>query len=118
MRKPVVYAYDRCGTCRKALAWLIDHTVDFETRPIREQPPTQRELRRAKARYGDLRRVLSTSGSTYRELGGKAAFAQMTEEQLLDLLSREGNLVKRPFVVLEDTVLVGFVAKDWDDAFR
>ncbi len=102
--------YSGCSTCRKARAWLREHDITVTERPIVEQPPTRAELTRWVPASGlPLRKWLNTSGQSYRALG-KEKVAAMTEAQLIDALSRDGKLVKRPVLVDGDRVLVGFDA--------
>jgi arsenate reductase len=119
MNKPVVYCYDKCGTCRKALTWLGAHGIHAVTRPIRESPPDARTLRFALTvlGVGGRQKLLNTSGTDYRELGGRQALDLLGDEELVSLLCARGNLIKRPFVVLDETVLVGFDPEKWTDAF-
>lgn len=100
--------YEGCSTCRKARAWLTSHDLPFNLRGIVERPPTKAELARWIPASGlPLRKWLNTSGLSYRALG-KARVAAMTDAQLLDALSRDGKLVKRPVLVDGERVLVGF----------
>ncbi|MGC4029406.1 MAG: Spx/MgsR family RNA polymerase-binding regulatory protein [Steroidobacteraceae bacterium] len=100
--------YSGCSTCRKARAWLRGHDIAVTERAIVEQPPTRTELARWIPASGlGLRKWLNTSGQSYRALG-RERVAAMTEAQLIDALSRDGKLVKRPVIVAGDRVLVGF----------
>ena len=107
--------YPRCSTCRKAKKWLDEHGVAYEDRHIVEDRPTEDELRTWIAVSGlPVRRFFNTSGKRYRELGMKDRFAQgIGEDECLSLLSEDGMLVKRPILVGEDFVLVGFREADW-----
>ncbi|MCW1916087.1 arsenate reductase family protein [Luteolibacter sp. GHJ8] len=114
-----VYAYKGCDTCRQALKWLKEHGVPHEVKAIRETPPTAEELLMAVNAYqGDLRPLFNTSGGDYRELGLKDKLPTMTTREAVDLLSGNGNLVKRPFVIGDGVVLVGFKADVWEKALR
>lgn len=110
-----VYLYDGCGTCRKAVKWLEARGIDYEAKPIRETPPAKAELKRMLARYdGEIRRLLNTSSKDYREANLKERLAGMSEAEVFDLLRKNGNLVKRPFVVGNDLALVGFKEEEWE----
>lgn len=113
-----VLEYPRCGTCKKALAWLADHDVAFEDRHIVEHNPTRDELADWVERSGlPVRRFFNTSGRLYRELNMKDRFKEgISEDECLDLLAGDGMLVKRPIVVAPDFVLVGFKEAEWDKA--
>lgn len=115
---PVLFlAYPRCATCRKAKRWLDDQSVLYEERHIVEQNPTVDELSEWLERSGlPVRRFFNTSGKLYREMGIKDKLAAgMTEEDCLELLAQNGMLVKRPIIVADDFVLVGFKESDWAD---
>lgn len=115
---PVLFLeYPRCSTCRKAKKWLDEHGVAYEDRHIVENNPTAEELAAWRQTSGlPVRRFFNTSGMRYRELGMKDRFAAgITEEECLELLSQDGMLVKRPIVVGEDFVLVGFKEADWQE---
>jgi Spx/MgsR family transcriptional regulator len=109
-----VYAYEKCGTCRKALKFLDARGVAYTTVPIREQPPTKTELRQMLLLYGgDIRRLFNTAGADYKALNLKEKLAKMSADEAIDLLSRNGNLVKRPFVLSDDRGLIGFKEEEW-----
>lgn len=109
-----VYAYSGCDTCRRALRFLQEHQLDHQVLPIREQPPTPDELRQVLADLGgDLRRLFNTSGRDYRELGLGPRLATLSSDEAIELLSRNGNLVKRPFVVTATGGLAGFQEEVW-----
>lgn len=107
--------YPRCGTCRKARAWLDAHGIAYEARHIIEKAPTSEELSTWLAMSGlSIRRWFNTSGKRYRELGMKNRFAEgIGDAECLELLASDGMLVKRPILVGEDFVLVGFRETDW-----
>jgi Spx/MgsR family transcriptional regulator len=112
-----VYEYEGCSTCRKALKFLDARGVDYEAVPIVKSPPSPAELKLMLSRVGDLRRLFNVSGQLYRELGVSEKLKTMTQAQALELLSRHGKLVKRPFVLLEDRGLLGFNEDEWSAAF-
>ena len=106
--------YERCSTCKKAESWLIARGVDYEKRPIREARPSVDELRLWRERSGlPLRRFFNTSGLLYKELGLKDKLPEMSEEEMLVLLAGDGMLVKRPLLITEEAVLVGFREDEW-----
>lgn len=110
--------YPRCTTCKKAKKWLDEHGVDYTDRHIVEDNPTAEELASWRQRSGlPLRRFFNTSGMKYRELGIKAQLdAGMSDEDAFALLATDGMLVKRPLVVGDDFVLVGFHEEAWTEA--
>lgn len=109
--------YPKCSTCQKAKRYLEARGAAFEDRPIHTQPPTAEELRAWQARSGlPLKRFFNTSGRSYQALGLKDRLPDMPEEEQLALLAGDGMLVKRPILVTEDAVLVGFRQAEWDAA--
>ena len=107
--------YPKCSTCKKALGWLDERAIEFDQRDIVADNPTEDELR-LWHRMSDLpiKRFFNTSGMKYRELGLKDKLPTMSEDELYALLATDGMLVKRPLLVLDDTVLVGFREKEWE----
>lgn len=109
-----VYAYKNCDTCRKALKWLEKNIIAHQVIPIREQPPTEAELKRMlKACEGSLRKLFNTSGQDYKALNLKDKLPTMSESEAIQMLSKNGNLVKRPFVLNDKIGLVGFDEEKW-----
>ena len=110
--------YPKCTTCRKAKAWLEEHGVSFTLRDIKEENPTEEELQSWWQRSGlPLRKFFNTSGLQYKALGLKDKLPTMTEAEQIALLSSDGMLVKRPLLVGEDFVLVGFKPAEWEARF-
>ena len=109
-----VLCYDKCSTCKKALAWLDAQGADYRVRPIKEENPSAEELRAWQVKSGlPLRRFFNTSGMLYRELGLKDRLETMNGEEQLALLASDGMLVKRPLLVTEKTVVPGFRENEW-----
>lgn len=115
-----IYTYKGCGTCRKARVWLEGRGVAFEEVAIREVPPGTELIRgMVAARGGNRAAVCNTSGGDYREMQLGAKLAGMGEREFLELLSGNGNLIRRPFAVDEaaGVWLVGFKEAEWAAAF-
>jgi arsenate reductase (glutaredoxin) len=111
-----VYVYEKCDSCRKAVKWLEARRIPFKTVPIRDQPPSQRELQAMlKSLDGDLGKLFNRSGSDYREMKLKDKLPEMTPADAIKLLSENGNLIKRPFALTRKGGLVGFEATEWAD---
>lgn len=111
--------YPKCTTCQKAQKWLEDNAIEYVARHIKENNPTYEELKQWYAASGlPLKRFFNTSGLRYKELGLKDRLPTMTEEEQLQLLATDGMLVKRPILVREDGVLVGFRQKEWEAALK
>ena len=108
--------YPKCSTCKKAKKWLDDHGVSYTDRHIVEDNPTADELAAWQSASGlPVRRFFNTSGKLYREFGVKAKLdAGMSDDEAFALLATEGMLVKRPIVVGEGFVLVGFREAEWE----
>ncbi len=107
--------YPKCTTCQKARKWLEENGVAYEERHIKEDNPTKKELKKWHKQSGlPLRRFFNTSGMLYRDLQLKDKLPNMTEEEMLDLLASDGMLVKRPLLITDDAVLVGFKQAEWE----
>ena len=107
--------YPRCTTCKKAQKWLDDNGFQYELRDIKENNPTYEELKNWYAKSGlPLKKFFNTSGLLYKSMELKDKLPTMTEDEQLKLLATDGMLVKRPILVNEDTVLVGFKEADWE----
>lgn len=109
-----VLCYPRCSTCKKAIKWLDGHSIAYTYRDIAQDNPTAEELARWHAVSGlPIRRLFNTSGQLYRSLGLKDKLPGMSDEDCHQLLSTDGMLVKRPLVVGDGFVLVGFREAEW-----
>ena len=107
--------YPKCTTCKKAKAWLQRNSVAFDDRHIVENNPTAEELKTWWQMSGlPLKKFFNTSGLLYKELKLKDKLPEMTEDEMIELLSTNGMLVKRPLIIGEDFVLVGFKEAEWD----
>ena len=106
--------YPKCTTCKKAKAWLESQGLPFDDRNIKEQRPTEAELRLWHQRSGlPMRKLFNTSGLQYKALGLKDKLPSMSEDEQFALLASDGMLVKRPILVSGDTVFFGFKEADW-----
>ena len=112
----LLLCYPKCGTCRKAVKWLADRGIEAEYRDIKEQNPTYEELKEWAGRSGlPLKKFFNTSGLQYKSMGLKDKLPEMGEEEQLRLLSTDGMLVKRPILVGDGFVLVGFREDQWKE---
>lgn len=117
--KPLFVYYPKCGTCRKAMKWLSENGIDVTERHIAEAPPERAELERWHNTSGlQLRKFFNTSGKKYRELNLKEKIGSASQSELLDILASDGMLVKRPVLVLDNRVLVGFREPEWEAALK
>lgn len=108
--------YPPCTTCKKAKTWLDEQGVAYEARNIKEENPTAEELKAWHEKSGlPLQKFFNTSGLAYKSLGLKDRLPTMSEEEQYQLLASDGMLVKRPLVVGENFVLVGFREAQWQE---
>lgn len=111
--------YPVCSTCKRAKAFLEKHHLSFEDRNIKEDVPTAEELKKWQSlSQKDLKSFYNTSGQIYRNENIKEKRAHMTEEEQLALLASQGMLIKRPILVVEDRVLIGFKEPEWEALLR
>jgi arsenate reductase len=110
----IIYLYRKCTTCQKALNFLESHHVEFTIKEIKETPPNLKELNKMIGFLGgDVKKLFNTSGILYRELNLSEKLKDMPLDQSLDLLSKNGMLVKRPFLLGSNAGLVGFREAEW-----
>ena len=110
--------YPKCSTCQKAKKWLDEHEINYTERHIVEDNPSYDELKEWYAKSGlALNKFFNTSGLLYKEMKLKDKLPTMTEDEKLKLLASNGMLVKRPLIVKDDTVLVGFKEEQWKSIF-
>lgn len=108
--------YPKCSTCQKAKKWLNDHKVEFKERHIVTENPTAEELKNWHLKSGlPLKRFFNTSGNVYKDLNLKDKLSNMSEKEQYQILSTNGMLVKRPILLGEDFVLVGFKEGEWKE---
>lgn len=101
--------YPKCTTCQKAKKWLDDNKQEYELRDIKLDKPTIDELTEWYRKSGlPLKRFFNTSGLLYKSLDLKNKLPEMSEDEMLKLLATDGMLVKRPLLIGDDFVLVGF----------
>ena len=111
--------YPKCTTCQKAQKWLEDNGVTYTLRNIKEDKPSYDELKAWYAESGlPLKKFFNTSGLLYKSLALKDKLPTMSEEEMLRLLATDGMLVKRPLVIGDGFVLVGFKEADWQEKTR
>ena len=110
-----IYTYEKCSTCRNALKFITARGWQADVVPIREQPPTKAELKKMLGLVGgEVRKLFNTSGLDYKALGMKDKLPAMSEAEVIDLLSRNGSLVKRPFVLSAKGGAAGFKPEEWE----
>lgn len=112
----VFVCYPKCSTCQKARKHLEEKNVVFEIRDIKESNPTKEELKEwyQKSQL-PLKKFFNTSGLLYREMQLKERLPRMSEEDMLEILASDGMLVKRPILVMEDRIIIGYVPKEYEE---
>lgn len=113
-QKNLFICYPKCTTCQKAQKWLEDNGIAYELRNIKEENPTMNELTRwvEKCKI-PVRKLFNTSGLLYKSLSLKNKLANMSDEEQLSLLATDGMLVKRPILVSDNQILIGFKETEW-----
>ena len=108
--------YPKCTTCQKAKKWLEENNIEFEERHIVEDNPSKKELKIwiNQSDY-DIKRFFNTSGLKYKELNLKEKLSQISDDEKIELLSSNGMLVKRPILITDKKILVGFKQKEWEE---
>lgn len=111
--------YPKCSTCKKAKKWLQERNVQFNDRMIVDENPSKDELELWYKNSGlPLKKFFNTSGVLYREMNLKDKVNTASDDELLDILSTNGMLVKRPLIVKDNLVLVGFKEAEWEEKIK
>ena len=114
-----VYCYSKCSTCKKAIKWLDERGVKYQLIDIKENHPDEKTLKILHKKSGlPLRRFFNTSGLIYREMELSKKLPNMSEDEMINILSSDGMLVKRPILLTDDKILIGFKEKEWDEYFK
>lgn len=117
--KMLFIEYPKCTTCKKAKTWLDEHGLEYTDRHIKEANPTLAELKDWYQLSGlSLKKFFNTSGVLYKQMQLKDKLPQLSEQEQLELLASDGMLVKRPLLVLDDVVLVGFKPEQWAERLK
>lgn len=113
-----LYWYPKCGTCRNAKKWLDNHELQYEEIHIVENPPSREEIEQIYKSSGlELKKFFNTSGQKYRELGLKDKLKDASEAEMLNILSTDGMLLKRPIVTDGSKVTVGFKEEQFEQTW-
>ena len=111
--------YPKCTTCQKAKKWLDDNNIQYELRDIKINNPKFDELNKwYKSNDYPLKKFFNTSGQLYKSMNLKEKLSAVTDEEKINLLSRDGMLVKRPLIISDNLVLIGFKESQWSDFFN
>lgn len=112
-----VYCYDKCSTCKKALKWLDDKKIKYQSIDIKGDHPDEKTLHSLYKKSGlPLKRFFNTSGMLYRDMELSKKLPEMSDDDMLKLLASDGMLVKRPLLITDKTVIPGFKEEAWKDA--
>jgi arsenate reductase len=115
---PLVLSYPKCGTCQKAEKWLKANEIQYVNRPIKEQNPSVDELKLWLELSGlPISKFFNTSGLLYKEQNMKDKVKVLSTAELINILASNGLMVKRPILVSEGNVLVGFKEEEWVHQF-
>ena len=113
--KNLFIEYPKCSTCKKAKKWLQENGIEFDDRHIIENNPSKEELKEWIKKSGkEIKKWFNTSGLKYKELNLKEKLNNMTDDEKIELLSQDGMLVKRPLIITDNLILVGFREKEWE----
>ena len=112
--KNIFIEYPKCSTCKKAKKWLEENDVEFVDRNIVEETPTIKELTGWIKESGqDIKKWFNTSGLKYKELNLKEKLLTMSDKEKIELLASDGMLIKRPLLILDNGILIGFKEENW-----
>lgn len=116
--KNVFIEYPKCSTCKKAKKWLEENNIEFIDRNIVEETPTTKELNEwIKMSNVEIKKWFNTSGLKYKELNLKEKLATMSDEEKIKLLSSDGKLIKRPLLISDKGIFIGFKEENWRALF-
>ncbi len=114
MKDNIFIEYPKCSTCKKAKKWLEENKVDFKERNIVTETPTEQELEGwIKESKQEIKKWFNTSGLKYKELNLKEKLTKMTDKEKIELLASDGMLIKRPILISDKSVFVGFKEENW-----
>ena len=115
----LVFQYPNCSTCKKALRWLQDHSLEFQSIHIVDSPPSVDQLKDWIQRSElPIKRFFNTSGMSYRHGGFKDRLPSMSINEQIAALAADGKLIKRPLVVTDDAILVGFKEAEYENSLK
>ena len=114
--KNIFIEYPKCTTCKKAKKWLEENKIEFEDRNIIEETPTIEELTEwIKSNELDIKKWFNTSGLKYKELNLKEKLPNMSDEEKIKLLASDGMLIKRPLLITDKGIYIGFKEEKWKE---
>lgn len=119
MKNNLLIWYPKCSTCQKAKKWLETNNLSFKERHIVEETPSKEELEKWIAQSNlEIKKFFNTSGLKYKELNLKEKLPNMNDSEKIELLASNGMLIKRPLLIIDNKVLVGFKEKEWENLIK
>ena len=118
MKRVIFYSYPKCSTCRKASKWLDQNNIDFELIDIIKEPPSKEFLELALIQFSsDIKKIFNTRGESYKSI--KVNVLDLTKKRIIELLSNNGKLIKRPFLIINESKLIlGFNESEYTSHFK
>ena len=118
MKKVTFYSYPKCSTCRKALKWLDQNNIKYQFIDIVKEPPSKRYLELALNQFSlDIKKIFNTRGKSFKLIDFD--ILELTKEKIIELLSNDGKLIKRPFLIINESKLIlGFNESEYDANFK
>ena len=117
--KNLFIEYPKCSTCKKAKKWLDENNIKYEDRNIVEDTPNEEKLKKwIKESELDIKRFFNTSGLKYKEMNLKEKLPNMSDDEKVKLLASDGMLIKRPLLINEEQILVGFKINEWEKVLK
>ena len=118
MKKVIFYSYPKCSTCRRASKWLDQNNIKYQFKDIIKEPPTKKYLELALKQFSsNTKKIFNTRGKSFKLIDFD--ILDLTKKQIIELLSNDGKLIKRPFLIInESKVILGFNASEYDANFK
>ena len=116
MKKLILYSYSKCTTCRKASKWLDQHSFEYKLIDIIKEPPSKEYLDLALKQYfSDKKRIFNTRSKSFKSIDFD--ISNSSNEEIIQLLQSDGKLIKRPFLVKENIIIIGFNENEYSNNF-
>ena len=118
MKKVIFYSYPKCSTCRKASKWLDQNNINFELIDIIKEPPSKEFLELALIQFSsDIKKIFNTRGKSYKSI--EVDILDLTKKRIIELLSNNGKLIKRPFLIINESKLIlGFNESEYSSHLK
>ncbi len=118
MKKVIIYSYPKCSTCRKALKWLDQNKINYEFKDIVKLPPSKKFLELALIQFSlDIKKIFNTRGKSFKTLNFN--ILDLSKNEIIELLSNDGKLIKRPFLIINESKLIlGFNDSEYTASFK